>query len=231
MAASENRKDTRRVGLLVRAALLLWLVLAVILGASEKFVKAPGEPPLPLLTGALTPLIVFFIAFRFARTFHDFVMNLDLQLAAGIQAWRFTGLGFIALNLYGVLPGVFAWPTGLGDMAIGITAVWVILALRDQPDFAAGRLFRVWNLLGILDLISAISTGALSSFLGLGISGTITAFPMAQFPLVLIPVFLVPILLMLHIASILQSRHLAEVGGKYRCICPPVRGGAAQVTA
>ena len=65
---------------------------------------------------------------------------------AGIQAWRFAGLGFIALYAYGVLPGLFAWPAGLGDMAIGVTAPLVIYALRRRPAFAVSSLFWVWNL-------------------------------------------------------------------------------------
>ncbi len=231
MAVSGNPKDNGRVRTVVLAILLLWLVLAFILGAGETFVRGPGAPPLPILAGVLTPIVVFLAALWFIGSFRNFVMSLDLQLATGMQAWRFGGLGFIALYAYGVLPGVFAWPAGLGDMAIGATAVWVMLALRDRSGFAAGRLFRIWNLLGILDLVVAISLGALSSVLGIGITGKISTFPMAQFPLVLIPVFLVPLFIMLHLASLLQSAHLAEVGGTYRCTCPPVRSGPVQAPA
>ena len=38
---------------------------------------------------------------------------------------------------YGVLPGIFAWPAGLGDMAIGATAPLVLSGLLRRPDFAA----------------------------------------------------------------------------------------------
>ncbi len=211
MSDSEHVTD-KRIKTIVGAVLLLWLVLALILGASGTFVREPGAPPLPILAGVLAPLLVFLVAFWMARSFRDFVLSIDLPLAAGIQAWRFGGLGFIALYAYGVLPGLFAWPAGIGDMAIGITAPLVILSLRRQPAFAAGTLFRVWNLLGILDLAIAVSLGALSSVLGIGISGTITTFPMAEFPLVLIPTFLVPLFLMLHIASLLQAKHITEAG-------------------
>ncbi len=229
--ASEDEKDNREVKTAVWTVLLVWLVLTCILGANGTFAREPGAPPLPILAGVLTPIILFLLAFRYTGSFRDLVMSLDLQLAATVQAWRFAGMGFIALYAYGVLPGLFAWPAGLGDMAIGITAVWVMLALRDRADFAASRLFRVWNLLGMLDLVVAISLGALSSVLGIGISGKITAFPMALFPLVLIPVFLVPLFFMLHVASWLQSIHLAEAGGTYRWACPPVHGGPSEIPA
>jgi hypothetical protein len=88
----------------------------------------------------------------------------------------------------------------------------IILALRRQPAFAAGRLFRVWNLLGILDLVVAVGLGAMSSVLGIGISAEITTFPMGESPLVLVPTFLVPLFVMLHLASLLQARQLVVAG-------------------
>jgi hypothetical protein len=110
------------------------------------------------------------------------------------------------------LPGLFAWPAGIGDMAIGVTAPFVILGLRRQPAFAAGTFFRVWNVFGILDLVVAVSLGALSSMLGFGNSGTVAAFPMAEMPLILVPTFLVPLFVMLHIASLIQAGRLKEAG-------------------
>ena len=76
------------------------------------------------------------------RPFRDFVLAADLRLMTGIQAGRFAGLGFLALYANGVLPGSFALPAGLGDMAIGVTAPWVLLALIRRPGFAAGKTFR-----------------------------------------------------------------------------------------
>jgi len=139
MNGSEQIRDMR-VKTIGGAVLLLWLVLSFVLGASDAFVRAPGAFPLRILAGLLTPIFVFLIAFWTVGPFRDFVMSIDLTVITGIQAWRFGGLGFIALYAYGVLPGLFAWPAGLGDMAIGLTAPLVILALRRKPAFAANRL-------------------------------------------------------------------------------------------
>ncbi len=211
MNDSEHITD-KRVGAVVGALLLLWLMVVLILGTDDAFARGPGAVPLPILAGFLTPIIVFLIAFWTVGPFHDFVMSIDLPIMAGIQAWRFAGLGFIALYTYGVLPGLFAWPAGLGDMAIGVTAPLVIFALRRRPAFAASGLFWIWNLFGMLDLVVAVSLGALSAVLGIGISTEITTFPMSRMPLVLIPAFLVPLFLMLHIASLLQARRIAVAG-------------------
>ena len=196
----------------VAVVLVLWLALVLFSGARGAFVGPPGTPPLPLLAGFLTPMIAFAAAYWLIGSFRDFVLALDLRFAAAIQAWRFAGLGFIALYAHGVLPGLFAWSAGLGDMAIGITAPWVVLALIRQPRFATSPLFVVWNLLGMLDLVAALSLGALSIVLTTGVAGEVTTTPMAQLPLVLIPVYLVPVLFMLHLAALFQARQ-SQVAG------------------
>jgi hypothetical protein len=76
------------------------------------------------------------------------------------------------------------------------------------PGFAAGRLFVVWNLLGVLDLVVAVSTGAIVSALATGAAGEITTAPMAQLPLVLVSAFLVPFFVMLHLTALFQTRRL-----------------------
>ncbi len=121
----------KRVKTIVGAGLLLWLGLAYILGAKDAFMRAPGALPLPILAGVLTPILVFLVAFWAVGPFRDFVMSMDLPVMAGIQAWRFGGLGFIALYAYGVLPGLFAWPA-----AFALTRAWLNgFAYRVSPGF------------------------------------------------------------------------------------------------
>jgi Kef-type K+ transport system membrane component KefB len=133
-----------------------------------------------------------------------------LRFATAIQAWRAGGIVFIAFYAYGLLPGVFAWPAGLGDMAIGATAPWLVLSLIRDRGFAAGRAYRVWNWLGILDLVVAVGIGASISALARGLPGEITTAPMTLLPLVLIPAYLVPIFVMLHFTALYQSRRMAR---------------------
>ena len=194
----------------VSLALVLWLMLVLLLGANGWFLSPPGKPPFAILLGVAAPLIAFFAAYRLSEAFRDLVLAADLRFMAAVQAWRFAGFGFLALYVHGVLPGVFAWPAGLGDMAIGIAAPWIIVALIRRPDFAAGKAFKAWNALGILDLVVAVGIGGLTSALAVGAPGEITARPMAEMPLVLIPGYLVPLFVMLHIASLLQARRMRE---------------------
>src|SRR5262249_58677150 len=90
----------------------------------------------------------------------------------------------------------------LGDIAIGLTAPWVALALVRRPGFAASRLFIVWNLLGMLDLVAAVALGTRNRILATGAAGEITTEPMAEMPLVLIPAFLVPLFFMFHLTAL-----------------------------
>jgi hypothetical protein len=188
--------------------LTAWFLLVVSLGAVGAFAAPPGTPPLPIAIGVAAPLVLFFASLRLSRSFRDFVLSLDLRFIAAVQAWRWAGSGFLSLYAHNVLPAVFALPAGLGDMAIGFTAPWIVLALVRQPGFAARGAFIRWNVLGILDLVIAISIGTLSALFASGAPGQISTAPMSTLPLLLIPAFLVPIFLMLHTAALMQSRQL-----------------------
>ena len=198
------------IGLSVTLVLTAWFLLVVSLGAVGAFVGRPGTPPVGIAIGVGAPLLLFFAWLRLSQSFRDFVLSLDLRVIAGIQAWRWAGLGFLSLYAYNVLPGIFALPAGLGDMAIGFTAPWIILGLVRRPDFATSAAFIRWNVLGILDLVVALTIGTLLATLSTGAAGEISTAPMATLPLLLIPAFLVPLFLMLHTVALMQSRRVAH---------------------
>jgi hypothetical protein len=97
-------------------------------------------------------------------------------------------------------------PAGLGDVLVGALAIPV--ALYVNSGARGGRRAAVgWNLLGIADLVNALTLGFLStpgSFQMLAfdnpnrLAGT--------FPLVMIPAFAVPLSLILHGLSLWQMR-------------------------
>ena len=196
---------------IITGVLAVWFVAVFVLGGAGAFAFArpAASPPIPILIGAVGPVIVFLAAYSASAAFRAFVLSADLRLVTTIQAWRAGGLAFLALYAHGVLPGGFAWPAGLGDIAIGVTAPWVAQALIRRPGFAGSRVFTVWNLLGILDLVVAISVGGLISVLASGSAGEVTTAPMERLPLVLIPAYLVPIFVILHLTALFQSRRQA----------------------
>ena len=203
---ASSRSGIRLIVLLVLA---IWFVAVVTLGAKGAFLGKPGAPPVVLGIGVTAPLLAFFAWLRLSPAFRDFILSLDLRLTTAMHAWRWAGMGFLFLYAYDALPGPFALPAGLGDMAVGLAAPWMILGFARQPRFAASRAFVRWNWLGILDLVVALGLG---STLAMIMPGTISTAPMATLPLLLVPVFLVPIFLMLHAAALMQSRRVRGDG-------------------
>src|SRR5262245_44302439 len=151
------------VALVTWFSLAAWFALSLALGAARAFVSPPEVPPVPIVLGVTLPIAVFVVAYYASRAFRALVLSADLRLFAGVQAWRLGGFWFLALYTYDLLPGLFAWPAALGDMAVALAAPWIIVRLSSDPAFAASRAFVRWNLLGILDLVVAVSMGALNS--------------------------------------------------------------------
>jgi hypothetical protein len=195
---------------LVPALLVVWVGLIFGFGATGAFVVAAGTPPLRLFAAVAGPVIAFLIAYRWSAAVREFALMADLRLITATQAWRFGGFAFLALYAYGVLPGYFAWPAGLGDMAIGAAAPWMLVALAREPGFAASRRFVTWNVLGILDLIVAVTVAAAVPLLFPNVAGAISTAAMARLPLVLIPGFFVPGYLILHVIALAQARRAAS---------------------
>ncbi len=184
----------------------VWLALAFWLGALGFFATPQGAPPIPLLFAILIPVALFLSGFWTWPSFHHFVLEADLRLLTGIQAWRWAGFGFLGFYAAGLLPGYFAWPAALGDMTIGLTAPWIARALADRPGFAASRAFIAWNIFGILDFVVAVGMGAVPRLFPDLTQGVTTAL-MVHLPQVLIPTFAVPMFTTFHLIALFQARH------------------------
>jgi len=211
--ASELNNGRPSLRAVVIGALAVWFGLVLSLASQGAFVARPGLPPLPIFFGVAIPLGLFLAAYFGLRSFRDFILGADVRFVAAIQAWRWGGLGFLSLYANGILPGLFAFPAGLGDMAIGFSAPWIVLNLVRNRLFASSRRFVIWNILGIVDFVVAVSTATLSSgaFPAItALNGNVTTSAMAQLPLVLIPAFMVPFFTMLHLTALFQARQLAR---------------------
>src|ERR1700722_9814651 len=143
MESDDKHSGVRRFVVVVLA---LWFALVFVLGARGAFVEGANTPPLPIFFGFAVPLVAFFAAYFGWDEFRAFVLSADLRFVAAMQAWGWAGLGFLTLYAKGILPGLFAFPAGFGDMAVGVTAPWIVLGLIRQPLFAATRRFVVWNI-------------------------------------------------------------------------------------
>ena len=185
--------------------LAVWFAVIFWLGYNRSFVASLGMPPLALLVAAAAPVILLLLAVSLSSAVREFALAVDLRFATAVQAWRLGGYTFLILYSYGYLPGYFAWPAAIGDMFIGATAPLFLLAI-DKRGFLQSRMFVLWNVFGILDLIVAVGMGGLGSLLVNNAAGVSPTTIMSQLPLVLVPAFFVPVFLVLHVIALLQAR-------------------------
>lgn len=176
-----------------------WFVLSLIASALHLYRTGPNDPPLPLGLAALTPIVVFLVWFAKSEGLRQFTMSLNPRILTLVQSWRVTGFVFLVLAAYGILPTMFALPAGWGDIAIGATASFVALRLV-SPDRRTS--FIVWQVLGIADLVTAVTLGTLARVID---PHGIPTNAMNVLPLSLIPTFAVPLLLILHVICIVQA--------------------------
>ena len=162
--------------------------------------------------GVLIPIIAGVVLFRGSRMLRRVVEAVPQQWIVSLQVYRPIGAIFLVLYAAGRMPGLFAWPAGVGDVIVGLLAPVVGIAYARRSQSAAG-LVRAWNLLGIGDLIVALTTGFLTSPSPLQMLAFDTPNVLINaFPLAMIPVFLVPLSILLHLASLkkLQSAQQAQ---------------------
>jgi hypothetical protein len=207
--------ERRRAFTLSAAILLGWLAIAVgFSGAGFYHVTADGLPTIQY--GLLIPIVIgvlFIWRSELARRILDAVPQ---PWIVGVQLYRALGIVFLILYAAGQLPALFAWPAGVGDIAIGLLAPVVAFAYARTPRDAAG-LVRAWNVFGILDLVVAVTTGFLTApSLLQPIEVQPNSEMMSVLPMVLIPVYLVPLSIVLHLASLAKLHRTATqaAGGK-----------------
>jgi hypothetical protein len=191
---------------LIGSVLVAWFLIVLLAGHAGVFDAGSGRPPLAILIAAGGPLIVFAVLYRASAAFQRFVLGIDLRWLTAMQSWRVIGVMFLALYAFGLLPGLFAWPAGLGDAAVGASAPFVLMALVRGE--ATWRRRVLWlNVAGLIDFIVAIATGALTSNSSLGVFVDVAPrASLGALPLSLVPSFAVPLWPIFHVVSLLQLR-------------------------
>jgi hypothetical protein len=200
-----NTSGAARVAL--AAVLGVWFLVVVLANAANWFVPPRDQPPLALLAAVVVPLALFALVYALSGRFRGYVRAGDPVLLTYLQSWRILGAVFLVLMSFGLLPAAFALGAGWGDVFIGLTAPFIAGALAARGAHRAGWWFIGWQLLGILDLVSAMGTGATLRLTGA--AGAEQMIALNQLPLGLVPTFAVPLFLILHIATIVQVRAAA----------------------
>jgi hypothetical protein len=178
----------------------LWFLFSLVASAMHLFLNNPDRPPLALGLAALMPIVCFAIWAASSANFRRFILSLNPRLLTIFHTWRVAGYTFLVLYTYAILPGFFALSAGWGDITIGVTAYFVATKL---VGFNHRKSFIFWQVLGLADLVTAITLGAAAKWIS---PHAIATTPMALLPLSLIPTFAVPLLMILHGISIAQAR-------------------------
>lgn len=197
----------------VAVVLTVWFLAVLAAGSAGAFQSTPSQPPLPILVALAVPPLLFAVVYRAVPGFRRVVLAIDLRFLTALQAWRVIGIMFLALYAFDLLPGLFAWPAGVGDMAVGLAAPFVVLAmLRGSATWP--RQVAWLNIAGLVDFAGAFATGILTSQSALGVFASDAARAhLDALPLSLVPTFAVPLWIICHIISLLQLRRLSAAGG------------------
>lgn len=228
-AAGLADETRRRVAVSTALVLGTWLLAALLLAPGHASVDASGRgivPPAFALFGTLS-LAAALGALAFSEAWRRTVAAIPLEGLVATQAFRVIGLLFIVLWATGsppgpfTLPAHFALPAGWGDVAVGLAAPLVALALvRRAPG--ARALALGWNVFGLLDLVAAVGlgTGYLLQALRPGAPAG-PAAAMTVFPLFLIPTFAVPIGVILHLYTFRALARAKGAGTRGAAPLPP----------
>ncbi len=195
-----GRERHRRVSLWVAVVLVAWFAIDYGLARSGFF---DGNQPLVpnIAFGITVPLLVGLVAIMRSRSLGEVLARVPHSWIVGVQFYRAVGAVFLYLYFFGLLPGAFALPAGIGDVLVGVTAPFVAYAVMRRHAGARGWVI-AWNIFGIADLFAAVATGFFTSppyaFLVSDTPNTL----ISAYPLVMVPLFAVPLSIMLHIVSL-----------------------------
>jgi hypothetical protein len=191
-----SKKKGLRVGagFLVFGTLMFWVCIADI----PRRLGLPGNLVIP--TVWVVPSLILFLH-------RDWFLDrwLCQKWLIGLQLFRVIGGIFLIEMVRGNIPGVFAYPAGLGDLAVALVAGLVLLKYWNAKRIPGAAVALVITL-GVADFLSAF-------FFGFGSSETPIQlfFPevpnnVIVFPTGLIPLFFVPYAIFFHTLSWLSYR-------------------------
>jgi hypothetical protein len=195
------------------AVLTGWFAIALALALGGVYSAASSRIP-TIQFGIVVPILIGCLMIWRWPSVSRLIDAVPRQWVIAIQFYRVEGVTFLMLYAAHLLPGVFALPAGLGDVAVGLLAATIGIGATSGRQLNPRTVLR-WNLLGIADLIIALTTGFLTAPSAFQLYALDRPNELiSMFPLVLIPTFLVPLAILLHIISLIQlGRATALAGG------------------
>jgi hypothetical protein len=189
------------------ATAAVWGAIIVVAAAVGGFAQgAAGPVPVPPLA-FMCFLALLFGSWFVSPKFRTAVLVVPLPALVGVNAARLGGVFFLILTDDGRLSKPFGPAAGWGDIVVGALAI-PLMAIVAGGAVKHRAWLSLWNWLGALDLINAVTLGLLSA------PGTpfriFTEGPgtsaMATLPWVMVPAMLVPLYFFIHFAIAVKLR-------------------------
>jgi hypothetical protein len=193
--AAGGESVRRRVPAIVLIVGVVWFLVAfAVVGAGW---IAELRPPWPqiVLFGITAGLAT---AYWQIPPFRAFATAVDLRWVIGFHAVRLVGIVFLVLGGRGLLPATFATPAGIGDIAVAVGAIAIVLLWRWGTTAAArgwwAVVLRLWNVFGCADIFMVVFSAARH-----GLRDPASMHALLAFPLGLLLTFFVPLIIATHL--------------------------------
>ena len=216
IAPTQNSPWTAKAIAITTGLLFIQFTAAYVIGSGHLLVNATGNALPPIAITAVIPVAGFLAAYNLIPALRAFVLAQDLRTMTMLQLWRVVGFVFLPLYTFGVLPGLFAWPAGVGDVTVGLLAFFVVSRIDRDPNFVTSPGFTRFHLLGLTDFAVAIGTSVLAAgaFPAL-IPGGVTSAALDVWPLNIFPSFIVPAFIIAQLSVLLKVREARRTASKH----------------
>lgn len=166
----------------------VWLAAASVLAYGGAFELMP--PPLGIAPLVLAVIAGWTALYLLAPGVREAISGVGLWWLTALQAWRIApGFLFVWYADQGLLPDTFAFRAGWGDILVGVLAIGAILV-------ATRAAYWTVHVVGALDLLLAVYTGA-----ALGFAGDPAMLTIGTFPVVLVPMVGVGLTMTAHVVA------------------------------
>ena len=189
---------SKKKGLQIGSAFLIWGAFMFWICLSDAAGKAglAGNFIVPV-TWILPSLVLYWKRNWFLSR------RLSQKWLVGLQLFRAIGGVFLIEMMMGNIPGIFAYPAGIGDILVALVALGVLFVYRETPGVPKSGVFLVVTL-GLADFVSAFFFGITSSESPIQLFHPEVTNNLLRFPTGMIPLFLVPYAIFFHTLSTLN---------------------------
>lgn len=201
--ASRAKGMQLAVAALVLGAFMFWVCISDV----PRRLGLPGNLIVPVAW--IGPSLLLVICRRWVLS-----EALSQKWLVGLQLFRCIGALFLLEMVRGKIPGIFAYPAGVGDIIAALLALGVLILYRRResiPGYAVALVIIV----GVADFLSAFFFGFFSSETPVQIFFPEVVNNVLMFPTGLIPLFLVPYAIFFHVLSGLNQMMHGEQGSAH----------------